>query len=96
MKNKFKLGDRVKVVSQNWGKPSMVGQVGTIDYIMDRLISDPLDEEYLVRFDKWTCGHKGHGYAKNPTELDNYWFLGGKKGDELEKLNTQLEFNFNG
>ena len=90
---KFKVGDRVKVISQNWGKPSLVGQVGTIDYILEN--EDNFPREYLICFDNWSSGHNGHGYPINNLRLNNCWFLCGKAEDRIEKVNQQLELNFN-
>jgi hypothetical protein len=51
----MKIGDRVKVIAECDGKKSIIGQIGTIISIGQRV---------NVQFDNNICGHNGNGIGK--------------------------------
>ena len=80
----FKVGDRVKVVSQDWHKPSLIGKVGVIVQTLS-------PGEYCILFSGWKEGHTG--IDKSGTSK-SYWNLGGRQEDKVVLASEQLEFNF--
>lgn len=86
----IKVGDKVRVISQGWDKPSLVGRIGLVTAILS-------DYHISIYFKGWTKGHLGIGSylslrAKTATSC---YYLGEREQDKVEKVSMQLEFNFN-
>jgi hypothetical protein len=90
--NKFKVGDRVKVVSQGWHKPSLIGKVGIVAYIL----SGSVITHYGIFFDNWHEGHCGNLKSFEITLKNefSFWNLGERLEDKIILASEQLEFNF--
>ena len=93
---KFKIGDKVKVISQDWHKPELVGKTGIIVGIYKGF-------DFCIYFKNWKWGHyPEHCFENTFTEEDyksmetSCWNLGTKDGDKFVKVSTQLELNFEG
>jgi|WetSurMetagenome_2_1015567.scaffolds.fasta_scaffold129964_3 hypothetical protein len=87
---KYKVGDKIKVISQGWGKSSLVGRIGIIFNITP--------SHLCIYFKGWEEGHKGEGDPKNFREAHPYSFynLGTKERDVIVPIAPiQFEFNFN-
>jgi len=93
MKNKFKVGDKIKVVGEGWHRPSLIGKTGIIIEVKDK------GTAYLIFFDNWKEGHdEGRWYLKNclPKDYKSFWNLGSRELDKIILAKPeQLEFDFN-
>lgn len=77
MENKFKVGDRVRIIKSYHGAPYDVGDVGAI------LWHNEAHSEYIIAFDTL----KGH--KVNPSDYGSHWYTVSKR---LEFENQLMRF----
>lgn len=87
---KYRIGDTIKVLSQEWGKPELVGRTGLVVDIGLGFV--------CLYFKGWKSGHNGSGknIALRNANPFSFYDLGSKTGDKIELISSrQLEFDFN-
>jgi hypothetical protein len=91
--DKFKVGDKVKIIKISWNKPELVGKIGEITFIDDK------EKTYSIYFKEWNSGHEAtNDFYLKYGRRSSWCFYSPdlNYGDYFVKVSKvgQLEFDF--